>query len=201
MFKRIMFIVVIAAITTLMAAGATAQVWNFDKNHSYIGFTAKHMVITTVPGKFEDYTGQINFDGKDFTTGSAEVTIQAASINTDSEKRDNHLRSSDFFDVAKYPTITFKSTKIERTEGNNFNMTGDLTIKGITKPVTLACTLNGLITDPYGNTRAGFTATGMIKRHDFDIAWDNKLKDGSFIVGENINIILQVELVEQQEAD
>ena len=192
-----MFIVVIAAITTLMAAGATAQVWNFDKNHSYIGFTAKHMVITTVPGKFEDYTGQINFDGKDFTTGSAEVTIQAASINTDSEKRDNHLRSSDFFDVAKYPTITFKSTKIERTEGNNFNMTGDLTIKGITKPVTLACTLNGLITDPYGNTRAGFTATGMIKRHDFNIAWDNKLKDGTFIVGEDILLDIQAELIKQ----
>jgi polyisoprenoid-binding protein YceI len=176
---------------------AQADTWDFDKAHSTIGFTAQHMLISHVAGKFEDYSGKVMFNGTDLTKGSVEVTINVKSINTDNDRRDSHLQSSEFFDVEKYPTITFKSTKITTVDEKHFKMTGDLIIKGITKPVTLDCTLNGVITDPWGNTRAGFAASGMIKRHDFNIAWDNKLQDGNYIVGEDITINLQIELTKE----
>jgi polyisoprenoid-binding protein YceI len=194
MLKQLSFILV-----AILAIAITAQAdtWDFDKSHSTIGFTAQHMLISHVAGKFEDFSGQVMFDGKDLTKGSVEVNIDVNSINTDNDRRNNHLRSSDFFDIANYPTMTFKSTKITMVDDKHFQMTGDLTIKGITKPVTLDCTLNGIITDPMGNTRAGFSATGMIHRHDFNIAWDNKLQDGSYIVGEDIDINLQIEITKE----
>ncbi len=186
--------IIVLAVVLSLALGVQAQTWNFDKAHSTIGFSAKHMLISNVAGKFEDYDGQVTFDGKNLEAGTVNLTINVQSINTDNGARDKHLRSSDFFDMEKYPTITFKSTKVVKGEGNNFKLTGDLTMKGVTKSVTLDCVLNGIITDPMGASRAGFSGTGMIKRHDFNIAWDNKLQDGSYIVGEDIAINLQIEL-------
>ena len=189
--------IIAALLAIALTATGLADDWNIDKAHSHIGFTARHMLITRVPGKFEDYGAKISFDGKNLAAGSAELTINVQSITTDNDRRDNHLRSGDFFDIENFPTLTFKSTKIIPGEGNQFKMIGDLTIKGITRPVTLDCIYNGSITDPRGNTRAGFTASGSIKRHDFNIAWDNKLKDGTFIVGEDILLDIQAELIKQ----
>jgi polyisoprenoid-binding protein YceI len=195
MRKRLLLAPALLLITAIAAHGET---WNIDQSNSSIGFIAKHMVIASVRGQFDSYDGSVMFDGINPENGSAEVTIDVKSIDTNNERRDNHLRSSDFFEADKYPTITFKSTKITKTDENQFEMTGDLTIKGITKPVTFDCVFNGVIIDSRGNTRAGFDATGTIKRHDYNIAWDNKLKDGSFVVGENINIDIHTELVKAE---
>jgi len=186
--------IMVFTVVLSLTLGVQAQTWNFDKAHSTIGFSARHMVISNVAGKFEDYDGQVTFDGKNLETGSVDLTINVQSINTDNDTRDKHLRSSDFFDMEKYPTITFKSTKVIKGEGDNFKLIGDLTMKGITHSVIIDCVLNGIITDPWGVTRAGFSGTTTIKRHDFNIAWDNKLQDGSYIVGEDIAINLQIEL-------
>ena len=190
--------IIVMAVVLSLAFSVQAQTWNFDKAHSTIGFSARHMLIANVSGKFEDYDGKVMFDGKNIGAGMVDLTINVQSINTDNDKRDQHLRSSDFFDMDKYPTITFKSTKVVKGEGNNFKLTGDLTMKGVTKSVILDCVLNGIITDPMGNIRAGFSGTGTIKRHDFNIAWDNKLQDGSFVVGEDIAINLQIELTKAE---
>jgi polyisoprenoid-binding protein YceI len=136
------------------------------------------------------------FDGKNLEKGKAEITIQMASINTDNSKRDDHLRSADFFNVEKFPTMTFKSTKITKGSGDNFKMTGNLTIKDVTKEVTLDCTFNGVI-EFMGNNRAGFTAQTVINRQDFNVSWDNKLQDGSLIVGDDVTINLEIELVQE----
>lgn len=187
----------LATLALLTIAWPTqAAVWNFDPAHTSIGFSVRHMVISNVEGTFRDYTGQVNFDGKNLGKGSVDITIQMASINTGIEMRDNHLRSADFFDVQKYPTMTFKSKKIIKKSEGNFVMIGDLTIKGITHEVRIDCQFNGIITDPQGDTRAGFSGTTKINRQDYNVAWNNKLQDGSLIVGNDVTINLQIELVE-----
>ena len=189
--------IIAALLAIALTATGLADQWNIDKSNSHVGFSAQHMLINHVPGQFNDFSGKVFFDGKNVAEGSAELTINMQSITTGNDRRDNHLRSGDFFDIENYPIATFKSTKIIPGDGDNFKMIGDLTIKGITKPVTLDCVFNGAITDPGGNTRAGFAASGSIKRHDFNIAWDNKLKDGTFIVGEDILLDIQAELIKQ----
>lgn len=186
------------AILALLATGwpTQAAVWTFDPAHSSIGFSVRHMVISNVEGTFRDYTGQVNFDGKSLEKGSVDITIQVTSVNTGIEMRDNHLRSSDFFDVQKYPTMMFKSKKIVKKAKGNFNMIGDLTIKGVTHEVQIDGQFNGAITDPDGNTRAGFSGTTKINRQDYNVAWSNKLQDGSLIVGNDVTINLQIELVQ-----
>jgi polyisoprenoid-binding protein YceI len=179
----------------LIGSAVQAQTWDFDKAHSTIGFSVRHMVISKTTGEFGDYSGSVTFDGKDMSGGSVEVTIQIASIDTENKDRDDHLRSGDFFEVEKYPTMTFTSSKITPGEGNTFTMVGDLTIKGVTKEVTLEGEFYGAIDDPWGNTRAGFSAETTINRQDFNVAFDNKLQDGSLIVGNDVEIKLEIELV------
>lgn len=198
MFKRVF--AVFAVVVVLLAVGlpVKADIWDFDKAHSHVGFSVRHMVISNVQGEFGDYTGKVNFDGKNVETGTAEFTIQVGSINTDVAKRDDHLKSPDFFDVAKFPTMAFKSKKITKGVGDKFTMVGDLTMKGVTKEVTLDCTFNGVITDPGGTTHAGFSAMTTINRQDFGVSWANKLEDGSLIVGNDVKITLDVELVKSK---
>lgn len=174
------------------------QTWKLDKAHSDIGFAVKHMVIATVKGEFQDYDGAIVFDGENVETGLVDFTINVVSINTGIERRDNHLKSADFFDVEKYPTIKFKSKKIVRGEDNQFKIIGDLTIKDITKEVTLDAVYHGKVTDSNGATRAGFSAGTTIKRHEFNIKWDNKLRDGSLVAGEDVKIEIEAELIRQE---
>ncbi len=185
-----------AIILLALSIPVQAQVWNIDPAHSHVGFTVKHLVITKVDGEFKDFAGTIkDFDGKDVTKGSVDVTIQIASINTNIDQRDTHLKSPDFFDAAKFPTMTFKSKKIIKGAGDKFTMIGDLTMKGVTREDTLDCTFNGVITDPQGNTRSGFSASTVINRQDYGLSWSNKLADGSLVVGNEVTIGLELETI------
>ncbi|MCP4569758.1 MAG: polyisoprenoid-binding protein [FCB group bacterium] len=192
MFKRM---IMLSLAVILLGIPVQAADWDFDKAHSNISFSVRHMVISKVKGSFTDFEGQAQFDGRSLETGSAAITIQVLSIDTDNKDRDEHLQGPDFFDAMKYPTMTFKSKKIVPAKDGAFTMTGDLTIKGVTHEVALDGEFNGVINDPWGNTRAGFSASTKINRQDFNMAWSNQLKDGSLIVGDDIDIHLEIELV------
>ncbi len=193
MFKRL---ALASALVLTIAAWASASEWTVDKAHSSIGFTVSHMVISKVPGKFTDFDGNVTFDPAHPADGSVSFTIQAASISTDNEKRDSHLKSADFFDVEKYPEITFVSTKVEPGNDNHYQITGDLTMRGVTKPVTFDAVLNGVVDDPWGNTKSGFTATTTINRQDFGVNWSKTLDTGGLVAGNDVDITVELELTE-----
>jgi len=195
MFKRVFSIF---GAVLILAISSRADTWHFDKPHSSVSFTVRHMVIAKVNGDFKDFEGTIDFDGKNVESGSVDVTIQVASIETENEKRDNHLRSADFFDVEKYPLMTFKSKSIAKDEDSDYKMTGDLTIRDVTKEVTLDVEFNGTIVDPWGATRAGFSATGEINRQDFGVKWNKPLESGGFLVSDMVEIRIEAELVKAE---
>ena len=171
----------------------TNMKWTLDTTHSAAEFAVKHLMISTVKGRFNTFTGSgtTNTDG---TLKSAELTIDATSINTNVEARDNHLRSADFFDVAKFPTITFKSTKIEQ-KGTDVTITGDLTMHGETKPVTLKGELTAAVTDPWGNQRTALAVTAKINRKDWGLQWNQALEAGGWAVGEDVKLSVEFEAV------
>ena len=171
--------------------------WSIDPAHSHVEFAVKHLMISTVKGRFAVVQGTVRTDESDPTKGTVEVEIDAASIDTREAQRDAHLKSADFFDVEKFPKITFKSTRISDVDGDSFKLTGDLTIHGITRPVTLDVTSEGRGKDPWGGERAGFSAKGKIKRSDFGLTWNQVLETGGFVVGDEIKISLDVELVKK----
>lgn len=172
--------------------------WQLDASHSHIGFSVKHMMIATVRGQFQTYTGTLELNTEDITKSVITGEIDVASINTREPQRDDHLRSADFFDAATYPTISFKSTKIEQVDGNEYRITGDITIHGVTKEIVLDAEYAGIHKDPWGNTRTGFTATGSLNRKDFGLNWNAALETGGVLVGEKVKIELEVEAVLQQ---
>ncbi len=195
MNKKIgLFILILLA----MAAMASAETEKFaiDPVHSHIGFKVKHMVISTVDGKFDVFDGFIMFDDNDITKSSVEVNIDATSIDTDNTTRDNHLKSADFFDVEKYPTIKFKSTKIEKIDDELF-LYGELTMHGITKAVKIPFIFNGEIKDPQGNLRIGFDAEMELDRQDYGISWNKMLDSGGLVVSDNVTVELSIEAVRQ----
>jgi polyisoprenoid-binding protein YceI len=157
------------------------------------------MMITTVRGNFDKFSGTVNFDEKNLDKSVIDVTIEAASVNTREEKRDGHLMSPDFFDVAQFPTITFKSTSIKVTSGNKGIVTGDLTIKGITKEISLETELVGIAKNPFGATMAGFNASAKINRKDWNLGWNVALEAGGWLVGEEVSINLEIELAQVPE--
>ncbi len=169
--------------------------WNFDPAHTTIGFSARHMMVTTVRGHFAPPTGKLVFDPANPKTASVEAVIDTTSINTSVTDRDNHLKSPDFLDVANYPTITFKSTKIEVTGDGEGKITGDLTIHGVTRPVTLNVEFLGQVNSPFGDKRAGFTASTKINREDFGLTWNVAMEAGGVLVGKDIKIEVEVEAV------
>ncbi len=192
--------VLAAATVTFSAASASAQLttWTIDPSHSVAEFTVRHMMVSNVRGAFGKVTGTANWDGKSVATASVDVVIDAASIDTREPKRDAHLRSADFFDVEKFPTLTFKSTKIEAAGVGRARMTGDLTIRGVTKTVVLAVTgPTPEITDPGGNVRLGASATTAINRKDFGVTWNSSLDAGGVVVGDEVKITIEVELVKK----
>jgi polyisoprenoid-binding protein YceI len=191
-------IVVAAALTLAIASGASAQSWDLDAAHSSVGFSVRHMVISKTTGKFNEFSGAVKFDGKNFAAGSVEITVQIASIDTDNEKRDDHLRSPEFFDAEKFATMNFKSKKVTAGEGNEFTIVGDLTIKGVTKEVEFAAEFNGAVDDPWGNSRAGFSAATEINRQDFGLTWSKTLEAGGLIVGDKVGITLEIEVVKSK---
>lgn len=162
--------VVLAAALLCSTVGAFAQTWTLDKAHSNLGFTVTHMMLSEVDGKFQDFDVKMVSSKPDFTDAEIDLTANVSSINTNQEKRDGHLKSADYFDAAKYPTLTFKSKSISKVSGNKYKLMGDLTMHGVTKPVTLDAVLTGPVTNPQNKkTLAGFKVMGEVKRADFTL--------------------------------
>jgi polyisoprenoid-binding protein YceI len=171
--------------------------WTIDTAHTAVTFSVKHMMVSTARGKFDKVTGKGFFNDADPSNAYIEVDIDAASINTGDEKRDGHLRSADFLDAEKYPTLTFKSTKVEKVNDEKYKITGDLTIKDVTKEVVLDTEYGGQGKNPWGMTIAGFSARTSINRKDFGLNWNVALETGGVLVSEKVNIDIEVELVQQ----
>lgn len=171
-------------------------VWEIDPSHSVAAFSVRHMMVAKVRGRFGSFAGTIAI-GEQPEDSSVQVTIDAASIDTRDEKRDAHLRSPDFFDVETYPTLTFRSTGFDRTGDTTFELPGELTIHGVTRPVVLAAEYLGVSPDPWGGTRAGFSATTEIDREDFGLTWNQALETGGVVVGKRVKIELEVQAVYQ----
>jgi polyisoprenoid-binding protein YceI len=174
--------------------------WNVDNAHTSLEFSARHMMVSTVKGHFKDFAGEVELDPSDLTRSKARAEIQAASLDTREEKRDAHLRSADFFDVEKFPVITYQSGKIESRGENRFRVQGDLTIKGVTRPIELDVEFLGMSTSPYGFRVAGFEASASLSRKDFDLNWNMALETGGFLVGDEIKIRIDAEADEVVEA-
>ena len=176
--------------------------WTFDLAHTSADFSARHMMITTVRGSFKTVNGTLVYDKQNPEKSSVEAIIETASMSsTGVQQRDDHLRSPDFLDVAKYPTITFKSTKVEpRDGGSHAKITGDLTIRDVTRPVTLDAEFLGESKSPWGTTNVGFTATTKINREDWGLNWNQALEAGGWLVGKDISITLDVEAIQVPEA-
>ncbi len=175
----------------------STQTWNFDKVHSSIQFHVRHLMVSKVHGRFQKWDGIIELDPDDPARSRVEVTIDAASIDTQEPKRDDHLRSADFLEVEKFPTLLFKSTKVERTGDGEYDLTGDLTIHGVTRPVVLAVEGGDIVKDPWGGTRTGYSAKTSISRKDFGLQWNVALETGGFLVGDKIEITLEIEAQKQ----
>jgi len=173
--------------------------WNIDPSHSAIGFSVRHMVVSKTRGRFTKWSGQIRFDPQDPAASSVEVTIDPASIDTADAQRDGHLRSADFFDVEKFPTASFRSTKVEAAGRDRYRIAGDLTVHGVTRPVVLDTTYEGSGKDPWGGERAGFVASTSIDRKDFGLEWNKALETGGLLVGEKVELSLEIEAVKQAE--
>ncbi len=174
--------------------------WNLDTSHSEVTFAVRHMMISTVRGKFNKFSGTIDFNEADPAKSAVNVSIDAASIDTRDEKRDGHLKSGDFFDVEKFPALTFKSTRVEKVSDNSGRVYGDLTIRDVTRPVVLEVEYAGQARSPWGTTSAGFSATTKINRKDFGLSWNVALETGGVLVGEDISIAIEAELVKQPDA-
>lgn len=182
-----------AAAACLLALPATAQEFAIDAAHSDISFSVRHLVSRT-SGHFDKFEGVINLNAEKLEASTVELKIDAASINTGVGDRDNHLRSPDFFDVAKFPEITFKSSKIVKA-GDTYNVTGTLTMHGVAKEITLPVTYNGQAKDPWGNTRAGFSLSTVLNRKDFGIVWNKTLDAGGLMLGEDVNVSINLETI------
>jgi polyisoprenoid-binding protein YceI len=172
--------------------------WNIDAAHSGIHFSIRHMVVAKVRGRFAKFAGIVEIDDADLAQSTVEATIEAASIDTGVTQRDDHLRSPDFLDAAKFPELRFKSTRIEETGGERYRVTGELTIRDVTREVILDVEYGGRASDSWGNQRAGFFAKTAIDRKDFDLQWNQVLEAGGVLVGERVEIELEVEAVRAQ---
>jgi polyisoprenoid-binding protein YceI len=184
--------------TTTAAPTGTKTTWKLDPAHTTIEFSAKHMMITTVKGRFVDLEGTITADEQDFSKSEVVATMKTASLDTRNDQRDTHLRSADFLDVETHPEVTFKSTRIEGRK-EKFKLIGDLTIRGTTRPITLDVTFEGEGKDPWGGTRASFSASGKIDRRDYGLTWNVALETGGILVANEVKINIEAQVVLQAE--
>ncbi len=191
------FVLAAAALAPGLAA-AQPTTWNIDTSHSAVSFGVKHMMVSTVRGSFGTFSGSVTVEGNDPATAKVEAIVYVASIDTRDGKRDEHLRSADFFDVANHPTMTFRSKKVEKA-GDGLRVTGDLTIRGVTKEIVLTVDeLTQPVNDPWGNTRVGAHATTRLNRKDFGVSWSKVMDNGGLVVGDEVTVTIDVELVKQQ---
>ncbi|MBI3993269.1 MAG: YceI family protein [Candidatus Lambdaproteobacteria bacterium] len=173
----------------------STSTWNIDTAHSGISFTVRHMVVSKVRGKFADWKGTLTLDEEHPAQAVVEVAINAASIETGVADRDNHLRSADFLDAAQYPQIAFRSTAVKPAAKDRFKLSGDLTIRGVTRPVSLDVEFGGRAQDPWGNLRAGYSARVRLERKDFGLQWNQLLEAGGVLVGEQVDVEIELEAV------
>ncbi|HYF61714.1 MAG TPA: YceI family protein [Herpetosiphonaceae bacterium] len=174
--------------------------WQIDNSHSEVTFTVRHMMISKVRGRFNSFSGTVDFNEADPAASSVAVEIQVDSLDTREAQRDGHLKSPDFFDAAQFPTITFTSTRVEKVDANHGRIVGDLTIHGVTREVVLDTEYSGQSKSPWGTTSAGFSAETKINRKDFGLTWNQALETGGLLVGEDVNIAIELEIVKQPEA-
>lgn len=176
---------------------ATKTLWKIDPTHSEVQFKVKHLVISTVTGNFSSFEGQIEADGDHFENAKAAFTADIDSISTNNEDRDQHLKSDDFFNAEVFPQLKFESTNFEKVGDGEYKVTGDLTIRDITKEIELDVIHGGTVGDPYGQTKAGFEVTGSINRKEFNLTWNAVTEAGNVVVGDEIKLQLNVQFIEQ----
>ena len=174
-----------------------ASTWAIDAAHSEIGFKVKHLMISTVSGKFDKFEGSVESNADDFSNATINFTADAASVNTGQPQRDGHLQSPDFFDAAKFPQLKFASTGFTKSDAGNYVLTGDLTIRDVTKPVKLDVEFSGVAKDPYNNTKAGFSITGKINRTNWGLNFNAPLETGGVLLSEEIKLQIEVQLIKQ----
>jgi len=171
--------------------------WTMDPTHSEVQFKVRHLMISNVTGNFPKFDVQVETEDLDFMTAKAKFTAETSAVTTNNEQRDQHLRSADFFDAAKYPVLSFVATKYEKVDNDSYELFGDLTIRDITKNIKLDVEFGGVITDPWGNNRAGFSINGKVNRKDFGLVWNAVTEAGGFVVGDEAKIHVEVELIRQ----
>lgn len=189
--KKAVFVVLLVFSFTF----ANAQTkWNIDKSHSNVGFAVTHLIISEVTGQFKSFEGNIEFSKGDLSDANINFSIDVASITTDNEGRDKHLKSDDFFNAEKFPKITFIGKSIKKVEGKKFKLVGDFTMRDVTKSITLDVVYNGTIKDPWGNTKAGFKISGEVNRFDYNLKWNNLMEAGGAVVSKDVAISVNLEL-------
>ena len=199
MTKHALWVGLMGWLSLGLAAPAAAEMskWNLDKDHTTLGFEVVHMVVSKTKGKFTDYSGTVEMDAEKQEFKTFEAVIQTASVTTDHQKRDDHLRSADFFDAKTFPTMTYKMKSYKKT-GDHYTAVGDFTLLGVTKELTLVGTFNGMAQDPWGNTRAGFTAEGTLNRKDFGMKFSKLLDNGGLMVGDEVKLKLEIEVIKEK---
>jgi polyisoprenoid-binding protein YceI len=183
-----------------VASADSGDAWNVDPMHSNAHFSVRHMMISNVEGDLGHISGSVNYDGKALSKATVEATIDTSTINTREPNRDEHLKSAEFFDTAKYPTISFKSKSIDPSDNDKFKLTGELTIHGVTKQVVLDAEKTSTIKDMHGNTRMGASAKTTLNRKDFGLSWNKQLDNGGAVVGDDVYVVLNLELVKAKTA-
>jgi polyisoprenoid-binding protein YceI len=173
--------------------------WVIDPTHSEIGFKVKHLMFSNVSGKFDKFEATVESDGDEFSNSKIELSIDAASINTNDASRDGHVRSAEFFDAETFPKLKFTATKFQKAADGNYELIGDLTIKDVTKAVHLAAEFGGIAKDPWGNIKSAFTVTGKINRKDWGLNWNAALETGGVLLSEEVRINCEVQLLKQVE--
>lgn len=186
--------------TTVTTPASLTGTYEIDPAHTHVGFTARHAMVTKVRGSFKELSGSGHFDAEDLTRSHLELTIEASSLDTGNADRDAHLRSNDFFDMEQHPQITFRSTAIEHVGGERYGVTGDLTVRGVTKPVTVDVTYTGSAVDPYQNQRIGLEGSVTVNRKDWGITWNAALDAGGVLVGEKVTLEVEVSAIRTGDA-
>ena len=192
--KKLFALLLVAIAFTSTSIAQTAKTWNVDKMHSAVKFTVSHLVISEVDGSFKIFDGNLVSTKEDFTDAKINFTVDVNSINTDNTGRDGHLKGDDFFNAEKYPKMTFVSTSFTKKSGSMYELTGNLTIRDVTKKVTFAVKYGGTTKDPYGNTKAGFKATGTINRLEYGLKWNTLTEAGGAVVGSDIDLTVNLEM-------
>ena len=197
MMKKLLLMLALGS--WIFASTQAQTTWNFDKGHTFVTFEVSHMVVSTASGAFKVFDGSVVTDNEDFTGADIEFTIDVASIDTDNERRDNHLKSADFFDAEKYPSIKFKSKSFTKVEGKKYKLVGDFTMKDVTKEIALDVTFGGVVDMGERGSKAGFRVKGALDRFDYNLEWDRTLDAGGLVVGDEVEFTVNVELNKQKE--